>query len=87
VNPPAANAAFPTNVPATNERATPRGQRTLHELVGGSYRKPAPVVHGSSRNGFPPPQTYTLPEREPLAGTFVGAGTGDSVCQVLVPMW
>jgi hypothetical protein len=87
VNPPAANAAFPTNVPATNERATPRGHRTLHELVGGSYRKLAPVVHGSSRNGFPPPQTYTLPEREPLAGTLVGAGRFAAAPHVFVAMW
>jgi hypothetical protein len=70
-----------------NERATLSEHSLPHELVDGSYRKTAPVVNGSSRNGFPPPQTYTLPEREPLAGTFVGAGRFAAAPHVFVAMW
>ena len=77
----------PTNVPATNERATFMVQSTVHALRAGSYRYSAPVLHGSIRKGLPPPQTYSLPMLAPPAGTFVGCGRGAPDSHVFVPLW
>jgi hypothetical protein len=87
VKPPAANAMFPTNVPATNERATVMGQSTVQLLRAGSYRYNAPVVQGAETNGLPPPHTYNLPPLAPAAGTFVACGRSAAAPQVFVPMW